>query len=352
VAAACATSALWSVFQGTGITFHHSIPSPVEITKMATAMPSEAVPGTLPNKGLTGIQIIHAIRRLGLEPQRINIQDEFILKSNVYAYLSAGIPMLMAFGLHDTYSKRPRYNLHRHKHAVAVTGYSIGGTACAPWGPTELCLKSSRIDKLYVHDDQVGPFARMIFDGQRVDIKLNDRTVSLNSMSTSWRGGDNKIGSVRAVPEWLFVPLYHKIRIPLIYIKGVILEFDILMKKLAQDGKLPVSAEPEWDVYLTKISDLKKQVRKDLPAEYCLQILLENMPRFIWVAAAHMQGRKVFELLFDATDIEQGFDFIRAIEFDATYSNVIRNSAKEMVTQSENQLTHLWRILEWYAKQP
>ena len=37
VAAACATSALWSVFHGTGKLFHHHIPSPVEITQAANA---------------------------------------------------------------------------------------------------------------------------------------------------------------------------------------------------------------------------------------------------------------------------------------------------------------------------
>ncbi len=36
VVAACATSALWSAFQATGMLFHHSIPSPVEITQAST----------------------------------------------------------------------------------------------------------------------------------------------------------------------------------------------------------------------------------------------------------------------------------------------------------------------------
>ena len=36
--AACATSALWSLFQKTAKIFQHSIPSPVEITKIDTDM--------------------------------------------------------------------------------------------------------------------------------------------------------------------------------------------------------------------------------------------------------------------------------------------------------------------------
>ena len=51
VVAACATSALWSVFQGTGKLFHHPIPSPVGITKAATdQIPADS--RNLPNKGL------------------------------------------------------------------------------------------------------------------------------------------------------------------------------------------------------------------------------------------------------------------------------------------------------------
>lgn len=65
VVAACATSALWSAFQQTGKLFHHSIPSPVEITRVATDhSPTET--RNLPSVGLTGSEIARAIRSVGL----------------------------------------------------------------------------------------------------------------------------------------------------------------------------------------------------------------------------------------------------------------------------------------------
>jgi hypothetical protein len=97
VVAACATSALWSVFQGTGRLFDHPIPSPVEITNSSSIYaPLET--RILPSKGLSIYQMTHAIRNVGLEPFLVKANDEYVLKSTAYAYLNGHIPLLM--GLH------------------------------------------------------------------------------------------------------------------------------------------------------------------------------------------------------------------------------------------------------------
>ena len=94
VVAACATSALWSAFHGTGMLFQHSIPSPVEITKAATAfLPLET--RALPSGGLTPEQMAHAIRHIGLEPFLVKASNEHVLKSTVYAYLKGKVPILL-----------------------------------------------------------------------------------------------------------------------------------------------------------------------------------------------------------------------------------------------------------------
>lgn len=68
VVAACATSALWSVFHGTSLKFQHGVPSPFEITKLATAsLPFES--RTMPNKGLSTAMMAKAIKEVGLEPE-------------------------------------------------------------------------------------------------------------------------------------------------------------------------------------------------------------------------------------------------------------------------------------------
>lgn len=93
VAAACATSALWSTFQGTGKRFQHPIPSPVEITRAALSrFPSDE--RDLPNHGLRIEQMAHAIRSVGLESFPVRVSDDysahFCLQSTAYAYLRGG----------------------------------------------------------------------------------------------------------------------------------------------------------------------------------------------------------------------------------------------------------------------
>ena len=72
----------------------------------------------------------------------------------------------------------------------------------------------------------------------------------------------------------------------------------------------------EWEIYFTTINELKKDLlnSKTFNGSYREDALTENMPRFIWRATAHNQDSPVLDLLFDATDIEQGNFFLRAIE--------------------------------------
>lgn len=157
-AAACATSALWSAFQGTSRVFNHHIPSPVEITKEALQRFPMTERG-LPNSGLTDIQMANGIRSVGLDPIPFNIRPQMIdealltIQDITYAYLKCGIPALLGvrlYGLPDNPG-----------HAVAVTGFSLGFANPTSRGKTGFLLKSSRIDKIYAHDDGIGPFARM-----------------------------------------------------------------------------------------------------------------------------------------------------------------------------------------------
>jgi len=144
--AACATSALWTVFQGTGKMFQHAIPSQLEITKMATQIPDEDVPGILPSRGLTGRQEIFAIRQLGLEADHTNAQDQFNMVGSIYAYLRAGIPLLLRVILYDV-SFRP-YAKRIGGHAIAVTGFSLGGQDTIPYNSLRFRLRATRIDKI------------------------------------------------------------------------------------------------------------------------------------------------------------------------------------------------------------
>jgi hypothetical protein len=353
-AAACATSALWTVFQGTGKLFQHAIPSQLEITRIATQIPDEAVPGFLPSRGLTGRQEIYTVRQLGLEAAHTNAQDEFNMTGSVYAYLRLGIPILLRIALYDTSdtSYKP-FAKPIAGHAVAVTGFSLGGVAPVPYDDLQFNLRATRIDKLYVHDDQVGPFARMGLDGIKVVEKIGGQTCAWYSLATSWKGKDNIIGSVRAVPKFHLIPLYSKIRIRFEFIRDVIMDFDKFLRIIIF-GPKPIAELPspfEWDIFLTTVNDLKSDIRKESLVENSVKrnILLHNMPRFIWRAKAIYDDRVVMEFLFDATDIEQGKFFIRGIEYDRGFYTFLQSAAQAAASNAYFQSRLYWRILDWFA---
>lgn len=363
VVAMCATSALWSVFHGTGALFHHSILSPVEITQAAT-LNSDDPMRSLPNDGLTQEQMARAIRAVGLEPYFVKVGDRHVLTSTVYAYLRGKIPVLLDVRLvdvaggdgevegpeeddepgettdgseteEDDYLTGKSMGLHE----VAVVGYSLGSTP-VPLTETGLLLTASRIDKLYAHDDQVGPYARM---------EVEER----GFLRTSWpsdASGDT--GDVWADPGNLLVPLYNKIRIPFSIIHDAILSLDQVLEELRTNGTSNYPARFEWDIYLTTSNDLKTELFQDsaLNAVQREQVLLEHLPRFLWRATAICEGQKKIDLLFDATDIEQGKLFVRPVEYDADLSDVLRGLSQDSSFMESVRLERTFCILEWFAK--
>ena len=352
VTAACATSALWSVFHGTGELFHHFIPSPVEITKAATEH-SPVLSRTLPNKdGLTGEQMAHAIRGVGLEPLHAGFNDAHVLKATLFAYLYAKVPAVLGFTLWDI-SNQAAAMIGRH--AVAVAGYSLGLTAAKPYPPSDFLLKASRMDKIYVHDDQIGPFARMAFDTPPLQMRTLNPGLEY-CLSTSWKGKDGKRGSIIAIPDLILIPLYHKIRIPFEVVHQTVIRFSLFLDLLRSRGVLPTSASPtiEWDIHLTTVNDLKSDLfqSKSFDGVHREKVLTENMPRFIWRATAYGIEGPILDLLFDATDIEQGCFFVGAVEYDAGFSHVLRTVSKLQSLIDQFNTSPEWRIIDWFRKMP
>jgi len=347
VAAACATSSLWSAFHRTGRIFHHHIPSPVEITKQATTIPTEFESRSFPSKQLTGTQMVHAIRTVGLEPMSLKANNESVLKNTCYSYLRGGIPIVLCAYICDMTTTVP---FIMGGHAVTITGYSLGLPKPIPIGENGLHLLSSRIDELYVHDDQVGPFARMKFDG--ITISMDGQ--EYNSLHTSWRGGEGlgPIGSARAIPFIIYLPLYHKIRIPYSVIHDNMAFLNSIIEKLRNENKIKLNSSLNYDIYLTSVNSLKKEILQSsrLSKDKKLHCLLEKMPRFIWRVTAIEGTNPVLEFLFDATDIEQGPLMPCIVEYDKNFTAVMREVSKEMGLHPEYQAYPIWPIIEFFSK--
>jgi len=329
IVAACASSALWSVFQGTGMLFQHSIPSPVEITKWAT----KYFPFTnrhFPNKGLSGEQMAIAIREIGLEPYLFNVNSFDALKATVYAYLKGKIPIIFGFGLWDiSDSAKPR---NFGKHAVAITGYALGENISNSFnGINNLTLTSSKIDKIFVHDDQVGPFAKMEFGEFLID--------NVNCLDTTWKDKQQTIGNIKATPEIIILPLYHKIRIPFEAILEAINPFNELCKAINNyNSEFPIF---EWDVFLSNIKDLKGDIMNDpiITPPYKRGLLIRDFPKYLWRAIALINGEKKLEFVFDATDIDQGSFFHTTIVFNTSVESQFQIITPYIDTNKIDNLT-------------
>jgi len=332
VVAACATSALWTCFQGTGKRFQHAIPSPVEITQAATDhVPDDLLATgarTLPNAGLTATQMAFAIRAATLEPHAVRTPNPYILSSTLYAYLRCGIPSILLFQLFDV-TDTDSHLLGGH--AVAVTGFSLGQGVTQPHPMTGLQLRSSRIDKLYVHDDGIGPFARMTFN-------------ATGALNTSWAGQ----GCVEGRPDLVLIPLYHKIRIPFEVIHDVVLQLDSIMAWI-RDTLGSQLQRPEWDIYLTTVSEYKKDIHTRYRSYLGARLedfLTESLPKYLWrVTALHGQ-EAVLDMVFDATGIAQHNLVLQTITLNPELAAMLQVAVPQVVSQvSEGHLKTILRQL-------
>lgn len=298
---ACATSALWSAFQSTGILFHHSIPSPYKITERATQIAAHYSNRTFPNNGLQLQQMAFAVKETGLEPILLDARnDEGLLKAYVNAYLQVGIPIIMAVNI--MHKSSSSIGLH----AITIAGFNLDSQSKNTNAEfPRLNLISSRISALYVHDDQVGPFANLGFISEGKGMKYNSEV--------SW----NETEDVSFRPSTLLIPSYNKIRVSFLCIYNIINNFVkcVWNPLIAKDT-------PElnlfWDIHLATQCHLKKEKLEDdsINKDEKFAFLTKEMPKYIWIADAYNKNDEaLFSFYFDATDTENASLFLQALYY-------------------------------------
>ncbi len=316
--AACATSALWSAFHATGHLFQHPILSPSAITAAASKYaPLDS--RYFPNSGLNAFQMASAIRNVGLEPYKVNAQSEFVFKTTLFAYLKAGIPVILGFDLLNG-SSGERIG----KHAVAVTGHSIPEEDASS-DFNDFPLDALKIDRIYVHDDGIGPFARMNIDKER----FVEGDKQYFSLTTSWMCASDTQACYKAIPEIFLIPLYHKIRIPFQSILNCLAP----LISLFSINHIPKTFYPNglsWEIYLTTNNRLKSELLEEgsLRGESLKTILVAGMPKYIWRALAKDGENKIVDFVFDATDIEQGAFLSNTIHYESNFESLLRFAAQ------------------------
>lgn len=190
-----------------------------------------------------------------------------------------------------------------------------------------------------VHDDQVGPFARMEFDGcEGITYAMPQSGIIKRgiSLKTTWRGSNGE-NSVRAVPQALLVPLYNKIRIPYEVIDAKIISFDLIVELLRGRGFISLEQRLSWKIFLTEVQKFKTEILESthLNCDSKKEALTRRMPRFIWRAVANIGNEPAIEILFDATGIKQANLVIMALGCNNSLFSEIENISKSNIFISQ-----------------
>ena len=329
--AACATSALWSALNATGRYFHHTIPSPVEITETANEVHSFS--RKFPSEGLNSWQMLHVLHKYGIQPVVCNIdRDMAHFLGHIYAYARCSLPIILNMGLFS--EKESEYGATKFKylgdHSVVVSGYAIDEQESkAPLAidsdvgnHSVLNLYAENINRIYAHDDGVGPFSRIfIYDSRgkkgsmirtRLMAELQDETQKKFVESAGFflqSGINNDLEDAKlriGIHKVHIVPIHYSMRLTFDDITKICTLFyaEYLMMGCS------MGLIDSWDIYITPVNKFKKRIfRSDIQFSGDLRksILTSPFPKYLWVVSGYQCNEKnkmeVLRLVFDATDI-------------------------------------------------
>jgi hypothetical protein len=280
VLAACATVALWTSFQKTADLFGSTAPSPAVITRASQAI---HLGRSFPSQGLSVLEICTAIRHVGLEPELFDLQHTppVPLVSLLYSYLRFGLPIILVA------------NVPGGLHAITLNGYSLRND---PVRTTEIIgdkpaipMNGLRIDKFYGHDDQLGPFCRLV---------VQDAPANSPYPIQFLREG------TIAHPIAVIIPVYNKVRLTFLDVQMWISRIHQVLKILVR----PTSTV-EWNIGLLFSNDYKRAVRESelLSDDLKRAIVMSALPRFVWYCALSVDGRIVVDFIIDATGLARSF---------------------------------------------
>lgn len=320
--AACATVALWSAFHKTHVLFGSSRPRPAAITRAANVVraPWRAMPS---DRGLNVFQVGEAIRSVGLEPEIYSVSEPApMLASIAYAYLSANIPLiLVVFVEQQTY------------HAVTVVGYSqldhISGFPEAPYRDV-VSFPGQRIDKLYVHDDGIGPFAMLPIEATPPGTVKPDNKPPPLVFRTDWPLEPPAAGRSKAhfMPDLLIVPAYPKIRVSFFtmhdWLARLMRMFTTLRTPFLNNG-LDVNLL-SWSLRLSQVNEFKAFLRSEPTWQnQDVRLVSEDfLPRFLWIATMRYGGDPHMMIIADATDTKRTCPVLRVTWLNSQYQTLIQ----------------------------
>ena len=296
---ACATAALWTALVRVARLDGIRAPTPAEISDVATqSLRVGARPLLTASTGLTINQLCQATRALGFTPEVISARgrpEAFMLA--LHTYLMSGIPLVLALRGSGV------------GHAVTAVGLQTTPSE-HPLLQGTFRTRSSRVKKVYVHDDRMGPYARAYIEPFPHNEDVGDGLL----FEIEWEGSAE---TEKWIIDCAIAPVYPKLRLPvrslvtLAELNGAIVEALLPAEqatKLCADFRYQRSGE-----YLTKLPGrIHDPVRG---ASFVRRVVF---PRWCAVIRWSLDEKELVEFVYDTTDVvrdalSQNRELLRAI---------------------------------------
>lgn len=271
VVGACATASLWMILDKLNDLFGVFSLAPSEITKRA--MEFLSLSRSFPSGGLNQYQIFSFLKSLNLEveypdPDYIETDERF-LKSLIYAYVKFGLPLIASLTL-----RKPSGKGKDDYHVALITGFKMRYNSSEN--------KADNIAQLFIHDDQIGPYCVVSFGRNARDWNYQLRNV-MNYSSIQL--------------DDVFVPIYHKIRLPFIRLYRSI-------EKIYTSYRAVIKDINQYEIFLITVKKYKKELisyNSNILSEN-RSVIFSNLPNYIWIIRFHLKNSDKIDLIHDATN--------------------------------------------------
>ncbi|QBQ54334.1 hypothetical protein [Nitrosococcus wardiae] len=291
--AACATTAIWSSLQR--VTRREGARSPTswEITEAAVRhyLPRGR---PYPSSGLTIEQMCEALRAFGFAPDLLVAEEssspnEFLLLMDIY--LRSGIPIILTFRTGEW------------GHAVTVVGYGTSHKISTPYEISsgektyKIVLHNLDYDRIYIHDDRLGPYARSTLNIGKQSLTDNETSSPPQlAINIEWPNGQMEEHSVYLAA----VPVYPKLRTSAKELFETAMELFPYLTEALSD----LNQELGLLVYFERSGEYQaslygKTVNPSRVPQFQKTIALS---RYVGVHRWYLDGMPFMETLWDTTD--------------------------------------------------
>lgn len=287
---ACATTAIWSALAGAARSSGRRGPTPYEITEGATrhVMTDRQLPA---QSGLNLDQVVAAVQACGFAPQVLKAGDSGgAFGHAVKCYLASGIPVVLLVYESGGY------------HAITAVGFRVPDDEEADARPIEYehdvaKIRTTGLTRIYVHEDRLGPYSRMLWDEDERDGLPKLRHLKFKDSAYEYDGEEPML------VHSAVVPLYPKLRMTAEGLLAVAAELYPLMRLMVGKANLDaLTVELRFVMggqYLQEILESGGPARAHM-AELARTIAL---PRYVGLVRFKLQDTAVVDVVCDSTDI-------------------------------------------------